>query len=113
MILFFILITMKIAITSSDGKHIDTKFGKAEKVYVFGVIDKEIRFIEKRETHRYYSPRPKNSFRKEAFENAYEAVKDCSILYTQKIGDIAAQRFTTLGIKVKQAEGSIMEVLGK
>ena len=102
---------MKIAVTSSNGIHIDTHFGKATRIYIFQIQNNQVRFLEKRETDKYASNNPKHAFRKEAFLKVYETIKDCSVLYTREIGQVPAQRCETLGITVKRSEGEISRVL--
>ena len=42
---------MKIAVTSSNGRNIDTEFVKADKVYVFSKEGDRIQFLEQRHTN--------------------------------------------------------------
>ena len=44
---------MKIAITSSDGSHVDRHFGHTDHFYVYELTDKKFSLIEKRKTEKY------------------------------------------------------------
>lgn len=103
---------MKIAITSSNGKVVDTEFGKAEKVYVYNLEDNQIQLLEKRQTNKFSIHNRGQAFSRNSFERVYETIKDCDVTYTQKIRDIPKQRCELLGIKIKQVEGDINKILG-
>lgn len=104
---------MKVAVTSTNGKSIDTHFGKADIIYVYDVKNKDVKFIEKRNVDKYCSDNPLHAFRPDDFDKVYQAIADCKILYTQKIGAVPAEKCRSLGLKVNQAEGEIKTVLGK
>lgn len=105
--------TMKIAVTSSDGKNIDRHFGKAETIYVFDIDATGIKCLEKRDIDKYCSEDPTHTFRAEEFDKVYQAILDCKILYTEKIGLAPAEKCRSLGIEVKQMKGRIISVINK
>ncbi|MGD2034406.1 MAG: NifB/NifX family molybdenum-iron cluster-binding protein [Bacteroidales bacterium] len=102
---------MKIAVTSTDRKHVDTHFGKADTVYVFHIDRSGIKYLEKREIEKYCSDNPLHAFRAKEFDKVYEVIADCEALYTQKIGVIPARMCRVLGLKVFQTEGEILSVV--
>ena len=102
---------MKIAVASSDGKTIDTHFGKADKFYIYGVEKDHLKYLETRTAPSYADGSKRHSFRREAFANTFDTIKDCSQLYTVKIGDVPKSRLETLGLKVKVCEGRIEEAI--
>jgi hypothetical protein len=102
---------MKVAITSSNGKLIDTEFAKAKNIYVYELKGNKIQQIEKRETNQFSINSPQQSFSRNSFERVYETIKDCDVTYTQLIKDIPRQRCKLLGLKVEQFVGDINEIL--
>jgi predicted Fe-Mo cluster-binding NifX family protein len=103
---------MKVAITSSNGKAVDTDFWKAEKIYVFNLEDNQMKLLEKRHTNKFSIHNQNQSFGRNSFERVYETIKDCDITYTNRIRDISLQRCKHLGINIIQAEGDINKILG-
>lgn len=102
---------MKIAITSSDGEHVDSFYKLANMIFIYDVDKNEIKSVEKRKPFQYYGKNQKQKLNWSTFERVYETIKDCKVLYTQKIDLIPIQRFDVLGISVKQAEGEIGRIL--
>ncbi|MDF1573407.1 MAG: NifB/NifX family molybdenum-iron cluster-binding protein [Bacteroidales bacterium] len=102
---------MKIAITSSDGEHVDSFYKLANMIFIYDVDKNEIKSVEKRKPFQYCGKNQKQKLNWSTFERVYETIKDCQILYTQKIDLIPIQRFDLLGISVKQAEGEIGRIL--
>jgi predicted Fe-Mo cluster-binding NifX family protein len=104
---------MKIAVSSSNGKTINTHFGKAKTFYVFEMTDGNIQYLEKRKTDTYCNSDPMHAFRKADFDKVYQVIADCDVLYTKKIGAMPAQKCKTLGLKVIQTEGEILACLNE
>ena len=102
---------MKVAVTSSDGEHVDTNYNSAKKVFVFNVNNHDLMAVEKRETNVRFSPFHKQRHGWSTFECFYEVIKDCEILITRKIEPIPVQRFNSFGIRVQQTEGNIKDLL--
>jgi predicted Fe-Mo cluster-binding NifX family protein len=102
---------MKIAITSSDGAHVDSFYKLANMIFIYDVDKNEIKSVEKRKPFQYYGKNQKQKLNWSTFERVYETIKDCKILYTQNIDLIPIQRFDLLGISVKQADGEIGKIL--
>ncbi len=102
---------MKIAVSSTDGKNIDTHFGKAKSFFVFEFANNQLSLVEQRSTGNYCSDLPKHAFRKDEFQRVYEVIKDCQVLYTLKIGDVPAEKFRSLGMEVRQCEGLISKAI--
>lgn len=103
---------MKVAVTSSDGRKVDTEFRKAEEIYVYNLENNHIMQVEKRQTNKYSIHNRNQSFGRNSFERIYETIKDCDVTYTQCIGDIPRQRCLLLGVEIKLAEGDIKRILG-
>ena len=103
---------MKVAITSSDGRIVDTEFAKAHEIYVYTLEGNQIQGLEKRKTSHFCISGRRQAFSRNSFERVYETIKDCDITLTQRIRDIPRQRCQTLGITIRQVEGDIKEILG-
>lgn len=100
---------MKIAITTSDGKQVDTHFGKAKVFHIFEIKQGKINLLEKRSTTAYCSSVEGHPFREDKFEAVYEVLKDCQILFTKKIGDVPAEKLREKGLEVFENNGPIVE----
>ena len=101
---------MKIAVTSSDGENIDTHFGKAETVYVFEFQKSNLKLLEKRDIEKYCSEVPGHTFRNEEFQKVFDAISDCNVLYTKKIGKTPAEKCRSQGIEIKELDGKISTI---
>lgn len=102
---------MKVAITSSNGKAVDTEFRKAEKIYVYSLENNHLQLLEKRQTNQFSIHNRNQVFGRNSFERVYETIKDCDVTYTQRIRDIPRQRCLLLGLEIRQVEGDIEEIL--
>ena len=103
---------MKIAITSNDGKHINSHFGKEKEFHIYKHDETGIKYLEKRNSSAYGSSDPTHVFRPEYFEKVYTIIADCQALYTLKIGEAPAEKLRSTGMQVQEAEGDIFELLG-
>lgn len=45
---------MKIAITFSDGQHVDSYYGNADMTFIYDIKGNEIKSVEKQHTKQYY-----------------------------------------------------------
>ncbi|MBN1953289.1 MAG: hypothetical protein JW801_18935 [Bacteroidales bacterium] len=103
---------MRVAVSSTNGKTINSHFGKARTFYVYEIEGENIRFMEIRNTPSYASKDPLHAFRAEQFDKVLKVIGDCQAVYTKQIGAVPAEKLRSLGIRVTQAEGGILEVLG-
>lgn len=100
---------MKVAICSSDGARVDTHFGKTTAFYIYDFknqqkVVEEVRRVDK------YSPIKKeflegsnqHPFLKERFDDLYNSIKDCEVVYTASIGEIPRRKLEELGIQVEE-----------
>ena len=101
---------MKIAITSTNGKTIDTHFGQATCFYIYDVHDRQAKFIEKRFTMGYCITKENHQFRKDRFDNVFNIIGDCLLLYTAKIGEVPLDALRERGMSVRIFEGKISEI---
>lgn len=99
---------MKIAVCSSDGRHVDLHFGKTTVFHIYRIDNGVKAFIGKRETEAYS---PSAEFLKDSdashefdsgkFEKAYAAISDCQKLYTADIGKEPADRLKEKGMEIQ------------
>jgi predicted Fe-Mo cluster-binding NifX family protein len=101
---------MKIAITSNNGKDIDSHFGKAERVVVYEVSDDHAQLVEIRNIVSYSESSSNHSFNETKFNTVYETIADCKMLYTQKIGETPANKLIDKGIIPKMVQGRIENI---
>jgi predicted Fe-Mo cluster-binding NifX family protein len=101
---------MKIAITSSNGKDIDTHFGKAERVIIYEVADEHAQLVEIRNIISYSENNSGHSFNEVKFNAVFETIADCEMLYTLKIGETPANKLVEKGIIPKISQGRIENI---
>lgn len=77
---------MKIAFCTTDMVNINEHFGRAEKVAVYNISDKEYSLAEVRE----FVPIDPEKDHKVDSETKAQALNDCAILYVAEIGGPAA-----------------------
>jgi len=77
---------MKIAFCTTDMQTVDQHFGRADKVAVYDINDKEYKFSEMRE---FVPINPEKDHRVDTEAKA-KALADCAILYVAEIGGPAA-----------------------
>lgn len=77
---------MKIAFCTTDMKTVNQHFGRADKVAIFDIDDKEYSLAEVRE----FIPIDPEKDHKVDTETKAQALKDCAILYVAEIGGPAA-----------------------
>lgn len=77
---------MKIAFCTTDMEKVDQHFGRADKVAIYDIDDKEFSFAEVRE----FIPINPEKDHKVDTETKAQALRDCAILYVAEIGGPAA-----------------------
>jgi nitrogen fixation protein NifX len=102
---------MKIAITTSDGKIIDTHFGHASAFHIYEMENGALKFKEVRHCPPYsISDKTHGGFDAFRFGNVYEIIKDCRFLYTSKIGEIPEAKLKEKGILTEVVSAEINKV---
>ncbi len=97
---------MKIAVASSDGKVVDTHFGKAQHFFIFEFDEERTKFLEYRESSI-------DPIQKYQWHKSLGIIKDCDVVICSEIGMKAKIGLESIGIKVVKDEGSIKEVLDR
>jgi predicted Fe-Mo cluster-binding NifX family protein len=109
---------LKIAITSNDGEMVNEHFGRASTLYIYKLADEGLSFIEKRDVESYCSEenheksKEDHAFSADRFDKVYNAMEDCHVLYTHKIGDTPLEKLKQKGIEVQLCSCAI-ESIGK
>jgi len=99
---------VKIAVPTNDGKNIFTRMlGMAEKMYVYEVVGKKFRLIEKR-NNPY-----ENTMQHLKTLDVYGLIKDCEIVISNMIGKKGIKRLEKRGVKLFFEKGEIKKALLK
>ena len=103
---------MKVAVASSDGKNVNEHFGRAETFYIYELQDGLVTLVEKRKTLSYstWMGDPAHKFDADRFEAVFSVIKDCMIVYVERIGDVPALKLKEKGIKPVEHEGRISKI---
>ena len=105
-----IFYNMKIAVTSTDGKYVDTHFGHAHQFYIYTANCKGLKFIEVRESSAYCFTNDTHNFQDNRLDLVFSVIQDCDLLFTKKIGEVPCAKLEEKGIKVLQYRGLISEI---
>jgi len=91
---------MRVAATSSDGKNVNEPFDLASEFFIYEINEKNNKvFIEKRSADRYSISLQSPRFKRNRFKKVYDAIKDCSSVYTNGISDVVARKLSEFGIE--------------
>ncbi len=98
---------MKVAVCSSDGKNVDTHFGNAECFYIYEICGDRVINVDVRETEKYClgpdaPPDPEKMADK--IMVVKETLKDCSMLFTAKIGHAPRRALVNENFKIVECE---------
>ena len=103
---------MLIAVTSSDGKHIDTHFGKAERFLVYEVGTGEPVLKSEVQAPPYCGGTgPGHSLMADKLAAIAERLGDCRVVVTAMIGEAPKDEMERLGVEVVSISGPVIEVL--
>ena len=101
---------MRAAITSSNGKFVDTSFCQAKIFYIYEVRNKMRFFVEIRKTFESINSKNKTAFDEDNFEKICNIIKDCQLLYTAQIGNKSAHLLKRKGILSLAVQEDIREL---
>ncbi len=102
--------SIKVAVASSDGKVINSHFGRANQFLVFSLSKGSYEFIETRENS------PACSFgdhSEDSLDRSIDIIKDCQIVLASQIGPGAEKLLGKRGIKVLSGSSFLDDVLYK
>lgn len=99
----------RIAVVSTDGVHVNDHFGKAKR---FLIIDcgKDMELVADRPSETLSVGDPKHKFDGDRFTRVSDVIKDCTRVYTTRIGEVPAKKLKEMGIEVITFEGRIDEI---
>lgn len=97
---------MRIAVVSTDERHVNEHFGRAREFLIYD-LDGGLTFVEKRPTETLSVGDPNHPFDAEKFARVSGLLKDCSRVYTTRVGDKPAEKLKELGIEPVIFEGPI------
>lgn len=106
---------MKIAITTTDGVHVNQHFGKADEFHVYELNGEQLTLIEKRNVDAYCATAATgpvdHEFDGDRFSKVYSTINDCGVLYTRQIGETPEAKLRTRGMDVQQCSCSIESII--
>ena len=107
---------MKVAITSTNGIEVNQHFGKATSFLIYEKVNGNLKLLEKRSVDSYCQCEnnepvdPNHKFSEQRFRSVLNTINDCTILYTQKIGNKPGFNLMKNGIKVMVCNCTIAQI---
>jgi len=103
---------MLIAVTSSDGKHIDTHFGKADRFLVYAVGTGEPALLYEVQAPRYCGGTgPGHDLMQDKLAAIATSLGDCRVIVTAMIGEPPKEAMEQLGVDIISLTGPVSDVL--
>jgi predicted Fe-Mo cluster-binding NifX family protein len=99
----------RIAAVSTDGRHVDEHFGKADRFLIFD-LDDQMTLVAERPTAALSVGDPDHGFDPDKFGRIAELLTDCSKVYVTKIGTVPADKLKALGIEPVIYRGAIADI---
>lgn len=88
--------TFKIAVTSKDGRTVDTHFGHAEDIRFYEVDENNIRYVGSKPVEKYCGDDKACETGK---ADAVSALSDCAALVTRMIGAAPEHALSEMGVR--------------
>ena len=118
----------KIAVTSSDGKHIDLSFGSTDEFIIYEVVNNKLQYLESRNIDRESAGKTvfacssnegcasggQSGYRcgnDEQLEKTIESISDCRCILSNKIGFRILKQLEKKAIASFDVDGDIFEVM--
>ncbi len=101
---------MLIAVASSDGRKVDTHFGKANRFLIYNKTSSGLELLGEQRVTPYSTGSMSHDFDQERFDQVYAAVKSCQRIYVCKIGDRPERELVKRGIEAIIYEGPILKI---
>lgn len=102
--------TVRVAVASSDGKVVNTHFGRAEQFLIFDVTSADYSFIELRKSEPICTGGEHSN---NALDDRLKLLKDCEIVLASMIGYSVIASLIAKGITPLQVTGLVDDVLKK
>lgn len=104
--------TSRIAVVSTDGVHIsDHKdhFGMAERFLIYDMTP-DLTLVADRPAEKLSVGDPNHPFDGDKFRRVADTIKDCSRVYTSRIGEGPAAKLKEMGIEAVVFDGPIENI---
>lgn len=101
---------MQIAIASTDGKSVNTHFGKADKFIIYEQRGIKLSRVKEIDVEPYSTGNQQHIFDKQRFSAVSTPLSQCSTIYCTKIGEKPAEEFRKMGIDIVIFEGLIENI---
>ena len=103
---------MLIAVTSSDGKHIDTHFGKADRFLVYEAGTGEPALLYEVQAPRYCGGTgPGHDLMQDKLTAIAKSLGVCRVVVTAMIGESPKEEMGRLGVDIISISGPVSDVL--
>lgn len=99
--------SIRFAITSTDGVTVNKQFEIADTFFIYEIVDNNKVFVEKRNVERYSATTNNVRFKRNRFKTIYESLKDCKTLITNSIELETMEKIKEYGIDIKTDTGYI------
>jgi predicted Fe-Mo cluster-binding NifX family protein len=99
---------MKVAVTSSDGRHINVHFGHANVFYIYDVGKVKSTLVDIRKTDRFCVKDSHHGKNNGVMEKFAGILGDCEILLCSSVGYHVAESLKQYGIHVYMLECGIL-----
>jgi len=102
---------VKVAVASTDGKHVNEHFGKADRflIYEMGPI---MTLLEERSCARLSVDDPNHKFDPDKFDAILDTIKDCKKIYVSQIGAVPEAALKSKGFEVIRCGCAIDQIAG-
>ncbi|NIQ95286.1 MAG: dinitrogenase iron-molybdenum cofactor biosynthesis protein [Desulfuromonadales bacterium] len=98
---------MRIAVASKSGRDVDQHFGHAERFLVYEVDEELAELVDEVRVEKYCSFDPDHALRKPQFKAIVEALVDCRVVVTARIGEYPQHELEKAGLKHFASGGEI------
>ena len=98
---------MRIAAATENGKAIDAHFGKTSTFSIYETAHGMLVFKETRKVTPLSENDPNHAFNPEKFEQVAIALRDCTKIYCQKIGERPKKEMEKRGFEIVEYSGPI------
>jgi len=101
----------KIAVATTDGKHVNEHFGRSEqfKIYESGA---ELTHVEDRACTKLSTGDPGHAFDPARFNSIADMLKDCAKIYVADIGTVPETELQKRGLEVIRCNCPIDQIAG-
>ncbi len=97
---------VRVGFASIDGNILDQHFGHARYWQIYDIYEDDAEFVEVRKSYPAC-----NGHCEGGFTDLIELLGDCKAIFSVKIGEGAAQAVLAKGIRVFEAQGSLVNII--